>query len=619
MPESPPSAIGPVRSDPTPSSTPSPTSERVPLSVMLAYGAPSFAGAAMAVPIYVHMPKFYADVVLVPLGYLALAIAFARALDALTDPLMGWVSDRTRTRWGRRKPWMAVGVPLCALAFLGLFSPPASLDPFEAATWFGTFFVLYFLFHTVYEIPHYGLGAEISLDYHERSRLFGVRALFLVPGTFLAVILPSVLGEMGATPREQFTAVAVIYGALLIALYAILLARVPERREFVNRESNPLIPGVRRALRNRPFRLLLTIYVIGSIPGAIPGTLMPFYSTYVLQPENPERFLMYCLAAYFGSGFLFLPFWIWIARRFSKLAAWFSCFIIGISGGAALFFLGPGDEPLAVGLLFYTGIQFGGGFFIGSSMQADVIDYDELHTGRRREAQYGAFWSMVPKFVIIPSAAIPLAILSIMGYVPNQAQNPQVVMTIRAIFALTPAFFSLLALLVALRYPLSEAVHQAIRRGIEQHGRGEEAVDPLTGAVIPVPHQGLVDDSTGWFLDHFSPAQLRRALARGPEALFPGVLRAVAISVMALAGSVYFVAREASDLSTNPGVLASVGVVGFGCALTALLYHLAKIAPALRARRSPIKPDDIRNHLGEAHELGEIASRDEPLQEVAAK
>ena len=104
----------------------------------------------MLVPILIHMPKFYADVVLVPLGYLAIAIAVARALDALSDPFVGWLSDRTHTRWGRRRPYMAIGAPLCAVAFWALFSPPAALSPHGAALWFGVTFILYFVFHTVY-------------------------------------------------------------------------------------------------------------------------------------------------------------------------------------------------------------------------------------------------------------------------------------------------------------------------------------------------------------------------------------------------------------------------------------------------------------------------------------
>ena len=98
--------------------------ERLPRSLLFLYGAPSFAGAAMLVPIYIHLPKFYSDVVGVPLGFLAIAIAAARALDALSDPLVGWLSDRSRSRFGRRRPFIALGAPLCALAFYALFAPP---------------------------------------------------------------------------------------------------------------------------------------------------------------------------------------------------------------------------------------------------------------------------------------------------------------------------------------------------------------------------------------------------------------------------------------------------------------------------------------------------------------
>src|SRR5208283_4004493 len=126
------------------------SSELLPLRIKLLYGAPSFAGAAMIIPIFIHMPKFYADVVLVPLGYLAMAIAIARSLDALSDPLMGWISDHTHSRLGRRRPYILLGAPLCGVAFFCLLNPPAALTGGRAAMWFGTTFILYFIFHTVY-------------------------------------------------------------------------------------------------------------------------------------------------------------------------------------------------------------------------------------------------------------------------------------------------------------------------------------------------------------------------------------------------------------------------------------------------------------------------------------
>ena len=114
-----------------------------------------------------------------------------------------------------------------------------------------------------------------------------------------------------------------------------------------------------------------------------------------------------------------MPMWVWIARRIGKLNAWLASFFLGISGGAAMFLLGPGDIHWLMVLICWAGIGFGAGLFLTPSMQADVIDYDELYTGKRREAQYTAFWSMLPKFIAIPSAAIPIAILASLGYIPN--------------------------------------------------------------------------------------------------------------------------------------------------------------------------------------------------------
>ena len=107
----------------------------------------------MAIPIVIHLTIFYSDTVLVPLGFIALVKAVARAFDALTDPLMGWITDRTRTRWGRRRPWMMLGAPLAAVAFVALFAPPTDITPRSAAIWFAVAYTLYYLFHTVYRDP----------------------------------------------------------------------------------------------------------------------------------------------------------------------------------------------------------------------------------------------------------------------------------------------------------------------------------------------------------------------------------------------------------------------------------------------------------------------------------
>src|SRR5271167_4632368 len=210
-----------------------------------------------------------------------------------------------------------------------------------------------------------------------------------------------------------------------------------------------------------------------------------------------------------------MPMWVWFARRVGKLNAWLTSFFLGITGGAAMFLLRPGDIRWLMALICWAGIGFGAGLFLTPSMQADVIDYDELYTGKRREAQYTAFWSMLPKFVAIPSAAIPIAVLASLGYIPNaNPQVPRVVFAIRAIFALAPATCSALSFLIARRFPITETIHGKILEGIESHERGEVAVDPMTAAVVPPPKPGH-DEDVGWFLDYFSSGELKRYLAKG--------------------------------------------------------------------------------------------------------
>jgi GPH family glycoside/pentoside/hexuronide:cation symporter len=576
--------------------------EPLPLRIKLLYGAPSFAGAAMIIPILINMPKFYADVVLVPLGFLAMAIAIARSLDALSDPLMGWISDHTHTRLGRRRPYMLIGAPLCGVAFFCLLNPPAAYTGGRAAIWFGVTFILYFICHTIYVLPHYALGPELTQNYNDRSSLFAWRESFTILGTIVAAGAPGIMMKVAhLTERQVFFRLGIFFGILVTLLYTLLVVTIKERPDFVARESNPLVPGVRRALRNRPFGILLGTYVVASIAGAIPATMMPFFNAYVIRPANPTFWLSMLLLGYFAFGFLSLPMWVWYARRVGKLNAYLTSFFLGITGGAAMFLLKPGDIlPLMV-LICWAGIGFGAGLFLTPSMQADVIDYDELYTGKRREAQYTAFWSMLPKFVAIPSAAVPIAILASLGYIPNAIQVPHVVFAIRAIFALGPATCSALSFLIARRFPITETIHNQILEGIQLHQRGEVAVDPLTGAIVPPPTPGH-DEDVGWFLDYFSSGELKRYLAKGASQPVRDVLKVAAMSISITIISSIYVLSRVSSLRADPGAMTSLIVVAGGLAFAIFVFHLMRLGPARRLAAGEVPADVVRAHLGQVVE-----------------
>jgi len=340
--------------------------EKLTLGLKLLYGAPSVAGAAMAIPVAIHVNPFYSDTVLVPLAWVALAAALARVLDAIIDPFVGWLSDHTHTRWGRRRPWIAVAAPIAALVFIALFTPPESLSTQGAAVWFGATLMMFFILNMLYGLPHAALGPELTLDYHERSSLFSWREGFALVGTLVAAVVPGILISTMGDERRAYAEMAIAYGVLMVSLYWLLVWRVRERPDFVRRKSNPLVPGVRRSLRNRPFAVLFGCYVVASIPGAIPGLMMPYFSRYVLNPPplpagDAQGWLSVFLAAYFLSGLLCLPLWLALAKRIGKLNAWLASFVMGITGGLALFLLGPGDNIECVVVIAWAGSSFGAG------------------------------------------------------------------------------------------------------------------------------------------------------------------------------------------------------------------------------------------------------------------
>lgn len=584
----------------------SPGVERLTRTHKLAYGAPSVAGAAMAIPVAVHLYKFYSDTILVPLAWVALASVVARVFDAIVDPFVGWLCDRTRTRWGRRRPWIAVAAPLAALSFVALFAPPQALSSLGTAAWLTVTLLLFFTLNTVYGIPHAALGPELTLDYHERSSLYSVREGFALVGTLLAAAAPGLVVAWLGDSRRAYALLAIGYGVLMVALYWTLVAVVRERPEFSARAPNPLVPGVRRSLRNRPFLVLFVCYIVGSIPGAIPGLLMPYFNRYVLNPGLDEAavegWLSIFLLAYFGAGLLCLPLWLAAARRFGKRNAWLASFVMGITGGCAMFLLGEGHNLFCLVLISWSGSSFGAGLFLPPAIQADVCDYDELHTGKRREAQYLALWGLVPKFIVIPSASLPLALLAWLGYQPNVRQSEEVILAIRAIFALTPSAFSILAFFIAWRFPIDERAHREILDGIQAHRRGEPALDPLSGRMLLPPQGREVDEATAWFLDYFSPGELRRLLERGAGRVLADVLRAAGAALCVAVALALWALFDLRSTAGNPGPIAVSAIVVAGFAFTLFVFHLSRIGPALRLRRAPPDVSVVRAHL--AHTRG---------------
>ena len=454
--------------------------DHIALRKKIAYSAPAFALAVVGIPVYVYIPKFYTDVVGINIAVLGTILFSVRIFDAVTDPAIGYISDRTRTRFGRRRPYIGIGSLFVVLSMYLLFNPPQASAYFET-WWFGICIYALFLFWTAVVVPFESLGPEITFDYHERTALFGMRDGFLIAGTLMAASSPAIvewafnLTSDAEGERAKFFWIAVLYAPFLIGSCWWCVAAIKEKQSAKVLNPTGIWMGLRYVARNRPFIILIISYTIAAIGSNLPATLILYYVEYVLQSQLADAFLL----LYFVTGIIFLPGWIMLSGRIGKKAAWLISMVVNTGAFVGVFFLGPGDAHIYGILVVISGIGFGATLALPSAIQADVIDYDELLSGQRREGQYIGLWSIAKKFAAAIGVGAGLSILGLAGYAPNVAQTEQVQLTLRTLYALVPSVCNIVAIIIILAYPISSRVHAQIRTAIAERAAGRPVADPL--------------------------------------------------------------------------------------------------------------------------------------------
>ncbi len=461
--------------------------EQSPVSrkIKISYALPAFALAVVGIPIYVYIPKFYSDVVGVHIGLLGAIILIIRIFDAVSDPVTGAISDRTQTRFGRRRPFVGIGSLLLAVSLFFLFNPLDGSRDFETI-WFAVWFFLVFLFWTVVTVPYEALGPELTNDYRERISLFGIRDGALIAGTLLAASSPAIvtgifgLGADATGEKAKFFWISVLYIPMVVTFSWWCVLKIKELPRHPVTEKQNVITSIRQVGNNRPFLVLLASYTIAAFGSNLPATLILFYVQYVLISSNADLFLL----IYFCVGIIFLPFWVLLAKKIGKKPAWIIAMLINTGAFIGVFFLGPGDEMLYGILVAGSALGFGATIAIPSAMQADVIDYDELVTGKRQEGQYIGIWSIAKKLAAAIGVGIALSVLGMAGYEPNAPQTEEIQFTLRVLYALVPSLCNLLAIAIAVFYPINSRNHAEIISLIKNRKEGAEVKDPITRKLL---------------------------------------------------------------------------------------------------------------------------------------
>ncbi|MDE0008288.1 MAG: MFS transporter, partial [Gammaproteobacteria bacterium] len=364
--------------------------DRLPRKVVFAYGIPGVGAGYMYLLIGLYVMKFSTDVLLISPLVMGLIFSASRVWDAVSDPLVGYLSDRTRSRFGRRRTWMAASVvPIC-ITFVMIFAPPEGLAGFGLTIWMAVAIVGFYSVMTAFFVPHLSLGAELSTNYHERSRLFGYRHGFYTFGSiFCLVTMQLLIGaetEGVEVARERALDLSLPAAAFMAAVIVLAVAGLRERPEFQGRVGANPLKAFADVWRNKHSRLLIIVTLIENIGSAAIGVLTLYVAQYVVGAPHmaPLVILSYMIPSAFS-----VPLWIPLSRRIGKVRLWlFSMLGTGLSFGGmfALPFLPP---ELRLGTMFvlavFAALAAGCGGTIAPSVKGDVIDYDEHLTGERKE------------------------------------------------------------------------------------------------------------------------------------------------------------------------------------------------------------------------------------------
>ncbi len=452
------------RSEPAPAAPEESARERLATSVVITYGFLVLPLAFMGALAGMYLLKFSADVLLIAPGTFAAIFTVSKILDGLSDPVVGYLSDRTRAASGRRRPWILASAIPIALAFWAVWNPPTSLHAGALTIWVGLAIVLYYTAYTLAAVPHLALGAELSNDHHERTRVFGSRGIFDVVGILAAA---AAVGWMQTSddPRRVAETIALAFAIVSIAVLSTGVRGIRERTEYRGRGSQTPLRALRDVANNPHARIVLGVVVLEGMSLSLLGAMFPFVTEYLI-PDGAVS-ATYAFTA-LAVAMVCFPIWFPLARRIGKRGAWLAALTMKSLGFVCVLFARPDTMwlyPVAMALI---GGSLSCYFFLPASVKADVIDYDELLTGERKEGSYFAVWNLLQKLAGAAAIALSGFVLQFANYEANAVQSESSIHAMRNLFAGIPLGLHILAILLLLQFRLTAKEHRSIRAELDR-------------------------------------------------------------------------------------------------------------------------------------------------------
>lgn len=434
---------------------------KVPRAVLAAYGSLAFPLAAAFIALQVIVPTFYAENTTLSLTAIGGILLLARLCDTITDPLVGYWSDQSTSRFGRRKQFVVVAAPLIGLSIWFLFNPVSDAGGGYLLFWTIAIYVA----GTLSIVPASAWAAEISPDYNQRSLITGIRVAFGLAGTLAALIVPAVL--TGDKADDLGNTLYIITVLVLVALVVTTLwaaISVPDTAKTVL-PPNSVTAALQLLKAPNPFRQLLVSFLFNAVGNAIPATLFLLYVTHVLGDASLAGLFLFI---YFVCAAAAVPVWVALSRRFGKHRTWSAAMIM-----ACLFFLWTPFLNADTVLWFYvivvaTGFTTGADLALPSAINADVIEWDALETGYTRPGLFFALWGTATKLSYALAVGIAFPLLDLAGFSATAQNTGSSLGWLALLYGAPCIVFKLVAIWTMRGYPITEAVHADIRTQLKR-------------------------------------------------------------------------------------------------------------------------------------------------------
>jgi GPH family glycoside/pentoside/hexuronide:cation symporter len=484
-----------AQSEGSPQFEPLPESEKLSTKTKLIYGFGDWGTSAATAARSLFWLYFLISVVGLNAGIAGVVILIGRIWDSVNDPLIGSLSDRIDTRWGRRRPFLLFGAIPFGLSFFLLFIQPPISDPVLLAVYYGLVFLLFDTMYTIINVPYSALTPELTEDYDERSSLAGWRIAIAILAALIAGATFQLLAENQIAPlfeptfglsgslRAGYAITAAVWSITLMIPPLVLFKTVREPQR-VPPDKDPFRPWrtFLEVFSNRPFRIASVVYLLSFSTADIVITVMVWFLIFYLGAST--GFVSLVVGLVLGLAFITMPLTVKMMHKIGKKKSYIAAMSIF---AIVLFFISqapPGGYAYVVVAALFAGFGYGAVNVIPWAMVADVVEEDELKSGKRREGIYSGYLVFFRKLATAITIFGVTWILSLTGFVESTTgtvrdieQPESALLALRIMVGIVPAIMLIVAIIATTRYPLDRERHEDIRRQLEKRRAKQFAME----------------------------------------------------------------------------------------------------------------------------------------------